>query len=94
MDYEVFKEVGTERFVAADGDEELGFLSYREDGTSVTIEHTVVQPQHRGRGVAAALAEHALRRLAEANGKRIVPQCSYIRDYIARHPEHAPLTRR
>jgi len=46
-----------------------------------------------GRGIAAALVETALAH-ARAEGRRVVPECSYVAAYVGKHPEHASLLAR
>ncbi len=52
--------------------------------------HTVVPPELRGRGMAEALVRAALAD-ARAAGRQVVPQCSYVARFIARHQEFADL---
>lgn len=59
------------------------------DGTMV-LPHTVVDPRFRGRGLAAHLVRRALDD-ARAGGLAVVPACSYVADYLARHPEDLDL---
>lgn len=68
----------------------IGQLDYRIDGDRIVMFHTEVDRRHGGQGIAGRLAEAALQR-ARADGLQVVPSCSYIGDYIARHPEHRPL---
>jgi len=42
----------------------------------------------RGRGIAAALAEHLVTE-ARAKGQRIVPLCPFVRSQSLRHPDWA-----
>jgi len=61
---------------------------YRLDGSRVVFNHTGVPGSLQGRGIAAELVRTALdwardRRLA------VVPACSYVAVYLARHPEAA-----
>lgn len=56
------------------------------DGRQMLFTHTFVAPEHRGKGVAAALAETGLA-YARENKYEIVPVCSYIAAYLERHPE-------
>jgi uncharacterized protein len=50
------------------------------------VTHTGVPPALEGRGIAAALVKQALA-WADAMGLKVVPQCSYVRVYMRRHPE-------
>jgi predicted GNAT family acetyltransferase len=67
-----------------------GFADYRADGDTVVLPHTVVDPARRGQGLAAVLIRYALDDIAGAGG-RVVPACSYVADFIDRHPEYRPL---
>lgn len=68
----------------------VGQLDYRIDGDRIVMFHTEVDRRHGGRGIAGRLAEAALRR-ARKDELRVIPSCSYIGHYIARHPEHREL---
>lgn len=48
--------------------------------------HTFVAPEHRGKGVAAALVKYGLA-YAREHKYEIVPVCSYVVAYLERHPE-------
>lgn len=60
--------------------------AYRRIGDTLHLVHTEVPPESEGRGIAGALLEAVLD-YAEANGLKVVPQCSYARAYMKRHPE-------
>lgn len=65
--------------------------AYRRIGDTLHLVHTEVPPESQGRGIAGALVEAVLDHAA-ANGLNVVPQCSYARAYMKRHPEtHALL---
>lgn len=82
---------GVSRWEARTPDGEVvGFAEYVLDGDVVVFPHTVVDPAHRGRGVAGALAERALGD-ARARGRSVVPACSFFEIYLRRHPEHQDL---
>ena len=77
------------RFEAAMG-AHLAVAEYvLEDGRMV-LTHTFVPPELRGRGLAEKLVRPALD-LARAEGRRVVPQCSYVATFIERHPEYQDL---
>lgn len=69
-----------------------GFLEYSVDGGTVTMPHTVVDPAFGGRGLAGMLARRALDDAA-ANGRTVVPSCSFVAGWIAKHPEYGRLVR-
>ncbi len=59
-------------------------LDYLRRGDQVVITHTGTAPALRGRGLAGELVEHALQWLAP-QGLQLVPDCSYVGAYLARH---------
>ena len=62
------------------------FASYVRDGDVLMFDHTVTPPELRGRGVASRVVKAALADV-RARGFKIVPACSFVTDYVARHPE-------
>lgn len=78
-DYVLYYISGTERFIllAEEGEEVLGLLSYsvRADlyhaGNSVLIEELVVDDQHRGRGIGAALMAGLLKKVEMLDCKEL-----------------------
>lgn len=71
-------------------DGHLSCVEYTLDGNRLTLTHTFVPPELRGRGIAEVLVRTALDS-ARAAGRRVVPQCSYVARFIAKHPEYQPL---
>lgn len=69
------------------------YLSYRREGASIVVEHTFVPEEQRGRGLAGALARAALE-TARQQGWRVVPECTYVAQFIQRHPEFGDLVKR
>lgn len=72
------------------GDEVVGFAEYHEEGSTVVMPHTVVNPDHEGEGLGSQLARFALDDIRAA-GKQVVPSCAFIRGYIEKHAEYADL---
>ncbi|MES2697869.1 MAG: GNAT family N-acetyltransferase, partial [Verrucomicrobiota bacterium] len=70
-----------------------GYLSMaeyvRREGT-MTMTHTFVPPELRGKGIAEKLVRAALD-YARAEKLRVIPACSYVAMFIERHPEYKPL---
>ncbi|WP_439862226.1 GNAT family N-acetyltransferase [Pseudomonas sp. MBLB4136] len=65
-----------------DGDR--AYLAYMDLGKqTLDIYRTFVPNSLRGRGIAAALTEHALQ-YAERTGYTVIPSCSYVERYIER----------
>jgi uncharacterized protein len=73
------------RFEMALGDD-TAVCDYRIDGATLVLPHTWVPPAHEGRGIAAALVAAALEH-ARHSGMRVRPLCSYVAQYMRRHPE-------
>ena len=76
------------RFELRRGDEVLGFADYRSIGEDVVeMPHTVISPEHRGKGLGDVLVEGAVRQLHHRD-VGIVPTCWFVADYLERHPQH------
>ena len=52
----------------------------------ITFNHTEVPAALRGRGIASRLVRGALE-AARASHLKVVPRCSFVSAYLARHPE-------
>lgn len=68
----------------------LAMAEYRREGDRVIFTHTFVPPEMRGRGVAEKLVRTALEE-ARQDGRRVVPQCSYVALFLRRNPEFRSL---
>ena len=69
----------------------LALLEYVEQGGNLLIfTHTFVPHELRGQNVAARLTRYALED-ARRQGKKVVPQCSYVAAYMERNKEYADL---
>ena len=65
-------------------------LAYRVLQGSIFFDHTVVPPAIEGRGVANKLTQTALE-FARSKHLRVVPICSFVASYIAKHAEYHDL---
>jgi predicted GNAT family acetyltransferase len=63
-----------------------GVATFRETDTHVTFVHTVVDEAFGGRGLGSRLAAFALQDVVD-RGKRIVPRCPFISQYLDTHHE-------
>jgi hypothetical protein len=61
-------------------------LTYRLDGQQLVLLHTGVPDELGGEGLGGELVRAATRR-ATADGLTIVPQCSYARSWLEKHPD-------
>lgn len=68
----------------------VGIAEYRVVGDTVVFPHTEIERSHRGQGLGAQLVQYALDDIRATN-RRVVPQCWYVAQYIAEHPEYADL---
>ena len=69
----------------------VAVLDYVEQDENVLVfNHTFVPTELRGRNVAAILTKFALDD-ARRQGKKVVPQCSYVAAYLERNKEYADL---
>lgn len=67
-------------------DGELAIAEYRIADGAIYFTHTETPMRLQGRGVASQLVRGAVES-ARARGLRIVPRCSYVADWLNRHPE-------
>jgi uncharacterized protein len=70
--------------LSADG--VVAVANYNLAGNVITLTHTEVPPQARHSGVASHLIEGALQAV-RARGLKVIPRCSFVRDYLDKHPE-------
>jgi predicted GNAT family acetyltransferase len=70
---------------------ELAFANYHLTADAVIITHTETPRALRGRGIASELVKGALG-LIRADGRRVIAGCSFVADYLGKHPEYADLT--
>lgn len=69
---------------------QVGLTAYQLDGRTITFTHTETAPELQGRGLAGQLVQGALDDV-RSRGLGVVPQCSYVKSWIAEHPEYADL---
>ena len=68
----------------------VAFANYRLAPDMVIITHTETPRGLRGRGIASALMKGALE-LIRADGLKVVAGCSFVTDYLRKHPEFSDL---
>ena len=90
MDVTVTDAPDASRYEARIGDDVAGFAQYRRSEGRIVFTHTVVDPAYEGRGVGSSLARDALDD-ARRRHLSVVPQCSFIRGWIDKHPDYADL---
>lgn len=65
---------------------QTAFAAYDLRGDTVAFTHTVVPRALEGKGIASRLIQGALADVA-ASGRKVLPLCSFVAAYIARHPQ-------
>ena len=69
----------------------VAFANYRLTPSAVIITHTETPRALRGHGIASELVAGALA-LIRADGRKVIAGCSFVVDYLRKHPEYADLT--
>jgi len=75
------------RYALWQGPTYVGFIGYHREDDVATIQHTIVNEEFGRRGYARALVTLVLDQL-RSEGVKIVPECSYVQDYLRRYPEY------
>jgi predicted GNAT family acetyltransferase len=68
----------------------VAFANYKLADGVMTFLHTETPPSLRGQGIASRLVGGALESV-RGQGLKVVPRCSFVRDYVAQHPEVSDL---
>ncbi len=69
----------------------VGYAEYDNYPGVVAFTHTVVPSQYEGRGIAGKIVRTALDAVRAEGTRQVDPQCSYVKGWIAKHPEYIPL---
>ena len=78
------------RYELVEDDEVIGFADYAVRGDTVVFPHTVIDPGRRSEGLGAVLVQGALEDV-RPTGRRVVPTCWYVAQFIDTHPDFADL---
>lgn len=68
----------------------IGFADYQMQGDTVVFPHTVIDQSRRGEGLGAVLVRAALDDV-RPTGRKVVPVCWYVGQFVDAHPEYADL---
>ena len=75
-------------FVAFEGEERVGYISYEwVDNNCFAILHTVVSPEHKGKGIGKILLDAAAD-YARKHNKKIRDVCSFVTMLFARSDKY------
>lgn len=74
-----------EQFEMRFGDD-VALIAYQERGDNYMLIHTEVPESLEGKGIASMLVTKTLS-LIEEQGRKIIPMCSYVKSFLAKHPE-------
>lgn len=91
--FSVVDNSANDRFELYRRDELVGFARYSTHDDTVVVTHVETVARYRDQGFAARLMAGILEQL-RADGRTIVPRCSYARTYVRDHPEHHDLVGR
>lgn len=61
-------------------------VAYEEKGDKYALIHTEVPEALEGKGIASILVLKVLN-FIEAEGRKIIPLCPYVKSYLKKHPE-------
>lgn len=69
----------------------IAFISYKKIADKTfDLQHTEVPEEIEGKGIGTQLVKQTLE-LIKAEGKKIIPSCSFVADYVKQHPEYESL---
>lgn len=90
MATEIVHEPDAARYVLRLDGEVVGVAEYRDRGDALVFHHTEVDATRRGHGLGAVLVQGALDDV-RARGRRVVPTCWYVAEFVEGHPAYADL---
>jgi predicted GNAT family acetyltransferase len=64
----------------------IALIAYQESGDNYMLIHTEVPEALEGKGVASILVLKTFN-LIEAEGRKMIPMCAFVKSYLKRHPE-------
>ncbi len=62
------------------------FVEYSVMPNIISLDHTEVDKELSGRGIASELVEKVLLEI-ELRGLKVIPKCDFVASYIKKHPE-------
>jgi len=74
-------------------EDHLAATYYKVSDGVITFIHTEVPPELGGKGVGSQLIKGALDQV-RAEGRKVIPECPFVKAYIDTHGEYADLLKR
>ncbi|WP_351227352.1 GNAT family N-acetyltransferase [Streptomyces sp. NPDC002133] len=68
----------------------IAYFRMSGEPAALVAVHTVVEPEHEGKGVAGSLVREFYS-IAAREGVPVVPLCQYAAKWAQRHPDEAPV---
>lgn len=81
-------EVENNRSAAYDGKKEIGESTFSKSSTFWIIDHTFVEDEYGGQGIASKLVAEVVEQ-ARNNNLKIMPLCPYAKKEFDKRPEYA-----
>ena len=78
------------RYELVEDDAVIGIADYREQAGVLVFPHTVIDPGRRGAGLGEVLVRGALDDVRR-QGRRIVPRCWFVAEFVDDHPGYRDL---
>lgn len=89
MEEKVIHEKENERFVIYLEGNEV-YVEYTPGKKLLNLNHTYTNPALRGKGLAAQVVRAALE-YSKENNLKVIPTCSYVQSFLAKHNEYKEL---
>lgn len=80
------------RYEAWLGAVRIGFADYREESGATVLPHVEIDSRYEGNGYASGLTRSMLDDLRSRGVSTVVPQCPYVRAWLAKHPSYQDLS--
>ncbi|MFC9620550.1 GNAT family N-acetyltransferase [Streptomyces sp. NPDC056930] len=92
IEFDIRDDRASGNLLAYENGKAVGVIAYfvMDGGLAALVAvHTVVEPGHEGKGIAAALVQEFYA-MAGVEGVPVVPLCPYAAKWAQRHPDQAP----
>ena len=90
MAHEVRKNEAASRYELLVDGELAGIADYHEQGDALVFPHTEIDARRRGQGLGAVLVKGALDDV-RPTGRKVVPACWYVGQFVDENPEYRDL---